>query len=271
MLIINYKGNTPQHRFYSVGVRGENKSNKIRFIVPIQQKDVVLSVDYTAYLKLRDKDHCYYDKIELVDKVYDENFIYLTWLITRKSTNYKHLDLQLQFENTDNDVVLETLIAELEMNDFINADKEIEEQYPSVLMSLQKQINDIVAQQGNRISMEYTDDTLEIILSTSEGKILSQASVGVPTKESFVSAILQNGVITLTRNNGGTATIDLSDYVDSRTLQVELDKKVDKTTKINNYTLDRDVNLIANDVDAYSKAEADSNFITNAEIDALFD
>lgn len=52
---------------------------------------------------------------------------------------------------------------------------------------------------------------------------------------------------------------------------IDVDKKVDKTTKINNYTLDKDVNLIAEDVGAYSKEEMDQNKITNAEIDALFE
>jgi hypothetical protein len=271
MLSVNYKFDTPQQRFYSTGVKGDNKANKIRFIVPIQQKNIRLSLDYTPYLKLQNKEHRYCDKIEMIDKVYDDNFIYLTWLITRKSTQYKHLEMQLIFENINEDIVFQTLIAELEMNDFINADKEIAERYPSILMSLQKQINDIVEEQGNHISLDYTNDSLEVLLSNNKGKIISQSSVIIPTDESIVSASLQNGVITLMSNGGSTTTLDLTDYfVDSQTLQIELDKKVDKTTKINNYTLDRDVDLDANDVGTYSKEEIDDNFITNAEIDALF-
>ena len=167
--------------------------------------------------------------------------------------------------------MFQTLIAELEMNDFINADHEIAERYPSILMSLQKQINDIVAEQGNHISLDYSQDSLEVMLTNNKGKIISQSSVNIPTNESFVSASLQNGVITLTSNSGSETAIDLGDYfVDTHTLQVELDKKVDKTTKINNYTLDRDVDLDADDVGTYSKEEIDDNYITNAEIDALF-
>ena len=271
MLSVNYKFDTPQQRFYSTGVKGDNKANKIRFIVPIQQKNIKLSLDYTPYLKLQNKDRNFFDKIEMVDKVFDNDFIYLTWLITRKSTQHKHLEFQLIFENTNEDIVFQTLIAELEMNDFINADHEIAERYPSILMSLQKQINDIVAEQGNHISLDYSQDSLEVMLTNNKGKIISQSSVNIPTNESFVSASLQNGVITLTSNSGSETAIDLGDYfVDTHTLQVELDKKVDKTTKINNYTLDRDVDLDADDVGTYSKEEIDDNYITNAEIDALF-
>lgn len=52
---------------------------------------------------------------------------------------------------------------------------------------------------------------------------------------------------------------------------LDIDNKVDKTTKINNYTLDQDVNLIAGDVGTYSKEEIDNKYITSAEIDALFE
>lgn len=49
-----------------------------------------------------------------------------------------------------------------------------------------------------------------------------------------------------------------------------IDTKVDKTTKINGYTLDRDVELDSEDIGTYSKEEIDNKFITNSEIDALF-
>ena len=49
-----------------------------------------------------------------------------------------------------------------------------------------------------------------------------------------------------------------------------IDTKVDKTTKINGYTLDRDVELDSKDIGTYSKEEIDNKFITNSEIDALF-
>jgi len=49
-----------------------------------------------------------------------------------------------------------------------------------------------------------------------------------------------------------------------------IDTKVDKTTKINGYTLDRDVDLISEDVGAYSKEEIEDKYISGNEIDALF-
>ena len=52
---------------------------------------------------------------------------------------------------------------------------------------------------------------------------------------------------------------------------VNIDNKVDKTTKINNHTLDQDVYLNAEDVGTYSKEEIDAKSISDAEIDALFE
>lgn len=49
-----------------------------------------------------------------------------------------------------------------------------------------------------------------------------------------------------------------------------IDTKVDKTTKVNNHALDHDVNLVSEDIGAYSKEEIDSKNISNSEIDALF-
>lgn len=55
---------------------------------------------------------------------------------------------------------------------------------------------------------------------------------------------------------------------------VDVENKVDKTTKINNYTLESDVNLEADDIGAYSKDDVDDILdglnISNAEIDAIF-
>ena len=64
MLVINFKGITPQQRFYSYAVQGNNKSNIIRFVVEQDQENEDLHT-MSCYLKVANKEHNYIDKIKL--------------------------------------------------------------------------------------------------------------------------------------------------------------------------------------------------------------
>ena len=116
MLFINYKGTIPQQRNYSYAVKGNNKSNIIKFMVERYQEDLDLR-DFNCYLKLENKEAGYYDKIKLENVVSSSDFLTIAWEMTRKSTHYRNLDIQLQFESNDeDDIVFQTLIASLEFN-----------------------------------------------------------------------------------------------------------------------------------------------------------
>ncbi len=161
MLVIYFKGITPQQRFYSIGVQGNNKSNVIQFVLEKEQANIVLDVD-NIILKVRNEAKDYIDKIPL-PCVEEDGIIYATWEIESKSTQYRNLEVQLQFEreqNDDNNVIWQTQIVGLELNDTINADKEIERLYPSELKRLEDEI-------------ERVDDKVDTKVDKVEGMGLS--------------------------------------------------------------------------------------------------
>ena len=136
MLVINYKGNKPQQRFYTLGVKDNNNANKIRFVLDVAQEDLTLR-EYHWYLKVRNKEHAYEDKILLDDVNNDNGLIELDWVLTRKSTQFRNIELQLEYHNANDDVVWQTMIIEVELNENINADKEISERYPTELEQME--------------------------------------------------------------------------------------------------------------------------------------
>lgn len=179
MLVINYKGITPQQRFYSHAVKGNNNANEIKFIVERYQNDLDLA-SLTPYLKVSSKCENYFDKISLT-LTNDDDFVYLVWTMTRKSTHYRNLELQLQFQSDDSDdVVFQTQIVELELNETINADKEISEEYPTILSQLEKMIKEIEANAEKITSMTYVNDVLTINIQTAKGESRS-VNVIIPT------------------------------------------------------------------------------------------
>lgn len=56
---------------------------------------------------------------------------------------------------------------------------------------------------------------------------------------------------------------------EAKEVVVEVENKVDKSTKINNHTLETDVVLNSSDIGTYSKEEIDANRISDHEIDLI--
>lgn len=173
MLVINYKGNKPQQRFYTLGVIDNNNANKIRFVLEQAQNLINLS-GYQWYLKVQNKDHDYHDKIMLENPIVENGTITLDWLLTRKSTQFRNLELQLEYHSASGDIVWQTMIVELEMNETIKTDEEISEKYPTEL----EQMEELVEGYDERIRhIEETsltqDDIIDNCESENPHKVLS--------------------------------------------------------------------------------------------------
>jgi hypothetical protein len=142
MLVINYKNDIPQQRFYALGVRGNNKSNKIKFVVARKQADIDL-LGLVCNLKVENKEHEYKDLI-LLHGAYKEttNTIEFVWEMTERSTQFRSIELQLEFLGEE-DVVWQTLIAELELNETIKVgDEKPTDQELSALKQLEVEVNE---------------------------------------------------------------------------------------------------------------------------------
>ena len=157
MLVINYKGNTPQQRFYTCGVQGNNKANKIKFVVAKMQDGLDLST-FACNLKVENKDHDFSDLI-LLDGLYDEttDTISFVWEITNKATQYKNLELQLEFLG-EGEIVWQTLIAEIELNATIKVgDNKPTDKELSVLKQLE-----IAEEQQNQAIEKNAHDIVDL-------------------------------------------------------------------------------------------------------------
>lgn len=182
MLVINYKGKTPQQPFYSIGVKGNNKANKICFIFNAIQQDIDLR-ELQPYLKVQNKEHSYLDKIKLeeVQKSYDDTILETIWEMTKKSTQYRNLELQLQFQSDNSDeIVWQTQIVEIELSETINADEEASEKNPTIINQLEKEvanhetrIKSLESEVSDTYTKEETDNLLNKKVDKVEGKGLS--------------------------------------------------------------------------------------------------
>lgn len=138
MLYINFKGNIPQQRFYSLGVQRNNKANKIRFILDKQQADLNLS-DYVCSLKIENKESKYLDLIMLEKVNETETELVYEWVMPLKSTQYRNLELQLEFLG-DEEIVWQTMIIGIELSDTIKVGETVDEKELSVLKQMEYQV-----------------------------------------------------------------------------------------------------------------------------------
>lgn len=159
MLFIYYKGNTPQQRFYNIGVKGNSKADKIGFVLPRQQSDLDLD-GLTCNLKIENKETGFKDLINLNENAgYDEDTdsLMFGWEMTAKDTQHRTLDLQLEFINGEDEIVFQTMIATIELGETIVAGETL----PEKDLTAFKQMESKVVEHDQEIE-ELQNDVVEI-------------------------------------------------------------------------------------------------------------
>lgn len=140
MLYIYFNGTKAQQSKYCYGVQQNNKTNVVRFIIEKQQGDIDLSW-LSCTLKLQNAANDYLDLIDLTSNVIDNGvFLEITWLIESKSTQYKNLELQLQFMNEEE--VWQTEICELELSNTIPVGNTVSSAESSLIQILISKVNE---------------------------------------------------------------------------------------------------------------------------------
>lgn len=177
MLFINYKGNIPQQRFYSFSVKGNHNANKVRFILARQQADIDLT-NYVCNLKVESKEANYKDLImlNLVEESTSE--LVFEWTMTNKSTQFRNLELQLEFLSTENEseVVWQTMIVEFELSDTIKVgDEKPTDKELSVLKQLEESVVALEEQVKNKL--EYFETTYNELKQLRDNGQLVQGSL----------------------------------------------------------------------------------------------
>lgn len=106
--------------------------------------DSILS-EFTPYVKIQNAKENYIDKDgKLTIDKYDDQ-LRLTYRLRRKTTMYPCFEMQLQFEHPDEGdcIVWQTEVINVTLSRTIAADKEIEQQYPSVIQDLTERVETI--------------------------------------------------------------------------------------------------------------------------------
>lgn len=135
MLYIHFNNKVPNEKKFEYAVQGNNKVDVITFDI-----SNIAELDFEpahTYVKVQTKDQKYVDKIELTNN----GGGILTWNLLAKTTRHRLIECQLSFETIDK--CYQTEMFELTLKANIDADGEIENDYPTILQDLQKQIDEL--------------------------------------------------------------------------------------------------------------------------------
>lgn len=147
---IKFNGIVADKNKIKFAVKRNNKANIIIFKLEKQQEDITLDTSNNFYVKIQScLNKTFFDKDSQVQITEDENYIYLAWTMLRKHTQFKNIDVQIQYE-ASGDIVWQTSIINIDLFANIPADEEIENLYPSILTNFENRIKELEeGQQGN--------------------------------------------------------------------------------------------------------------------------
>lgn len=121
-------------------VQNDNLVDSVTFRIDrfYKQKDLGY---YNAYL-LTENEEGLCDKIPLAQTI-EKDKLLLLWNVSRNQTYHSgKLNVQLSFEDNENDLVFNTFKGCIDVGESILADKQIEEKYPTILSDFQKEMQD---------------------------------------------------------------------------------------------------------------------------------
>ena len=145
MLVVNYNGNKPITDYFKFSVQGNNKADRIRFLVSLNQNGLVFDENYHYYAKVQNEDDDFYDKVELHELEFDdsENLLRADFILESKHTTHRYIEVSLCCENLNDEIVWQTQLIKVAISNGVYADDEIESKYPTILEQLQKQIDEL--------------------------------------------------------------------------------------------------------------------------------
>lgn len=161
MLVINYNGNKPTTDYFKFSVQGNNKADTIRFVVLKKQGNLDLEDNFLVYVKC-DNETGFVDKVQIEseDIKVEGNNIVVNWHLLKKHTTQSELRVSLCFED-NSEVVWQTQVFTLKIMAGVNADDEIINNYPTIIQSLQNQINKLSGGVGDvqikKVWLSYDD------------------------------------------------------------------------------------------------------------------
>ena len=167
-LDITFVGIKPNGKCFDFSVVNNAKVDVINFVLttPLDSVYTLKQLnEFNAYVKVQSAGGDYIDKISATSTYDSENEkLTVSFVLHKKTTAYKNIALQLQFEDLQNEVISQTEIVALSLKGTINADKEISDKYPEAIQELEKAVENkqdkLIA--GNGIKIENNIISAEV-------------------------------------------------------------------------------------------------------------
>ena len=232
MLSITFNGTKPSQRNYEHSIVGNSNVDVIKFVLQSSICSEYSLEDlegFNAFIKVQSAGKEYIDKIS-AESSYDSDKGTLTieFQLQAKTTQFRNIALQLQFEESNGIVVAQSEIVALTLKGNINADEEIPDKYPSVLTQIETELGD-------------HEVRIEALEESGGGTSIGSVVVDFDKDDLYVGIKDKQGQ-TIAGNN---TTIPLSDKVD---------KESGKGLSSNDFTDEDKAKLDAD----YSKSEIDT-------------
>lgn len=171
-MVITFKGNNPSVKYFRVGIIGNNKSDKLEFVVDKIQDGIDLST-YAPYLKVQSRNLEFADKYILLDNSDDETKLKFCYLVTDILTNEKAVDLQLSFEKlVEEDILVwQTKTCNIAFDVTVNVGEIVARQYPDILKNMEVELNEKITEYTNQFFFPNVGKENRIYIDKENNKI----------------------------------------------------------------------------------------------------
>jgi len=145
MATILFNGIKPKQCVYEISVVGNAKVDKINFILTTTISDLhslTELADFHCYIKVQSAGGEYIDKISATSSIVNNKLV-VEFVLQKKTTQFKNIGVQLQFEYDDGRVISQTEVVGLKLSNTIPADEEIPDRFPSVLSNLEYRVEEL--------------------------------------------------------------------------------------------------------------------------------
>ncbi len=171
-MVIEFKGNSPKVKYFRIGVIGNNKVDKLEFVIDRFQGDTDLA-DYTPYLKVQSRNLEWADKYWLVNNSKDETKLRFIYSITDILTTEKAVDVQLSFEKlVDEDILVwQTKTCNLAFDVTVNVGEIVARKYPEVLKNIEVELSGKITEYQNQFFFPNVGEENRIYIDKENNRI----------------------------------------------------------------------------------------------------
>lgn len=144
MLVINYNGNKPITDYFKYSVQGNSEIDVIRFSMQLTSNELEIKSGYNYYAKVECEDDGFVDKIPLSEVYWNNEQSVLTALFHLKAQHTMHKQISVSFcaekVTASKTTVWQTQLVKVNIANGIDADEQIEDEYPTILQDYGRRI-----------------------------------------------------------------------------------------------------------------------------------